>query len=499
MKEEIQLIWFKKNLRVEDNKILEKLNSNTPSVWVYFFESKIIKALDYSDFHLKFHLDCLIGLYKNLQKLNIPLLFLESDLPEGFDFFLDNYRLTRVFSHEETWNFITYNRDIQVRKYFESNWIEFIEYPTNWVVRRLKNRDKRAKIRDQRFSKVLYTPKIMQNTPNISDQIVETSKATFKKYRNKTKSIKTIQKWGEENAIRILNSFLEERSINYSRNISKPLESMDSCSRLSPYIASWCISIKYVLKEASKKIVTLKQKSDKDSNQHAKSINFFLARIFWQSHFIQKLESNPEIEFNNLNPVFDKVRNQENKYLIDKFFAWETGIPLIDAIILQLNSTGWCNFRSRAMLVSFICNTCMQPWQSVSKKLAKLFVDYEPWIHYPQLQMQSWTTWINTIRIYNPVVNWEKYDPWWNFVCRYIPKLKKLPKEYIHKPREWHGFYNLDYPKPIVDLYQANKEARDILWSLKSKTPKSTKNKIQERYWSRKNTKTNPKNQWRLF
>ena len=84
------------------------------------------------------------------------------------------------------------------------------------------------------------------------------------------------------------------------------------------------------------------------------------------------------MQFQNLNRDFDAIRQKTNHGLIEKVFSSRSGIPYIDALISQLQQTGWCNFRSRAILVSFLCNTCLQPWQAVAPRIAALFLDYEP-------------------------------------------------------------------------------------------------------------------------
>lgn len=250
-------------------------------------------------------------------------------------------------------------------------------------------------------------------------------------------------------------------------HIGKPLDSEKSCSRLSPYITYGCLSIKYIYHESYKRILELKNQATEGSINHAKSINTFLARLHWQSHFIQKLEDEPEIEFRNLCRDFDTIRKEEDRELIEKVFQSKSGIPYIDAVIRQLQQTGWTNFRSRAVLVSFLCNTCMQPWKSVAPRVAQLFTDYEPGIHYPQFQMQAGTTGMNTIRIYNPVYNGQQKDPEGKFVKTYLPELKKVPVEFIHEPHLWKGFAELDYPEPLVDIKSANKRAKELLWATK--------------------------------
>lgn len=106
-------------------------------------------------------------------------------------------------------------------------------------------------------------------------------------------------------------------------------------------------------------------------------MQFFVSRLHWQSHFIQKLEDEPTMEFKSLNPEFDALRSNKED-MIKAIFEARTGIPYIDAIVQQLHKIGWTNFRSRALFVSFCSNTCMLPWQEIAPKLASLFTDYEP-------------------------------------------------------------------------------------------------------------------------
>jgi deoxyribodipyrimidine photo-lyase len=152
--------------------------------------------------------------------------------------------------------------------------------------------------------------------------------------------------------------------------------------------------------------------------------------------------------------------------------AWgngETGFPFVDACMRYLRKTGWINFRMRAMLMSFASYHLWLDWRNSGKILANFFTDYDPGIHWPQVQMQSGTTGINTIRIYNPVKQGIDQDPEGFFIRKWVPELCHLTNDELHKVGTSATRLNLgsSYPEAIIDLNSAGKYAREKVWAIR--------------------------------
>ena len=147
------------------------------------------------------------------------------------------------------------------------------------------------------------------------------------------------------------------------------------------------------------------------------------------------------------------------------------------------------------MLVSFASYDLWLPWQLTAKHLAKHFLDFEPGIHYSQVQMQSGTTGINTIRIYNPTKQLTDHDPHGLFVRAYVPELAAVPDDYLAEqwtmPKQIQQkvgcIIGKNYPEPIIDHSTATKEARLRLGSVRRSTvARAEANDILAKHGSRK-------------
>ena len=234
----------------------------------------------------------------------------------------------------------------------------------------------------------------------------------------------------------------------------------------------------------------------------------FSGRLRWHCHFIQKLEDEPRIEFENMHPAYDGLRaNDFNDAYFEAWKAGMTGYPMVDACMRALTATGWLNFRMRAMVMSFASYHLWLHWRQPALHLANLFTDYEPGIHYSQVQMQSGTTGINAIRIYNPIKQGTDHNPEGVFIRHWIPELREMDQAFIHTP--WQAASQMNgYPMPIVDEKTARKAAAEKLYGLRKNNTahKETAQKIARKHGSRKSglprtvhkRKANNTSQWEL-
>jgi deoxyribodipyrimidine photo-lyase len=142
-------------------------------------------------------------------------------------------------------------------------------------------------------------------------------------------------------------------------------------------------------------------------------------------------------------------------------------LPFLDACLRYLSATGWLNFRMRAMVTSVASYHLWLDWRVTGQHLARQFTDYEPGIHWPQVQMQSGTTGINIPRIYNPVKQGQDQDPTGAFTRAWVPELAEVPDAFLQAPWAWPEAQRLlgrRYPEPVIDIAAAAREARDRIW-----------------------------------
>lgn len=469
----VHIVWFKRDLRIHDHTPLQSACLAGNVLPLYCWEPSQWAGDDYVAQHQVFISECLEELKKELIGIGLQLHISLVGVVETLQHIKNQVPIAGLYSHEETGNGNSFIVDKAVGTWCKAQNINWRESPQNGVVRRLTNRNYWNKHWESRMcAPIIAKPKSALAAPSI---ILPSGNIRQAKGSDKPRR----QRGGRSEALSFFDSFLDNRAAKFRGGISSPLTAVKAGSRLSPYLAYGCLSMREVLQAARERRDWANRELANQNVPHIFPNNLnggligFESRLHWHCHFMQKLESEPEMEFDNLHHAHDGMRDETLNDIASqqRLATWskgETGWPLIDACMAMLRETGWINFRMRAMLMSTSSYLYWLHWRETGLHLAREFLDYEPGIHWAQTQMQSGTTGINTLRIYSPIIQAQKQDPTGAFVRHWLPALKNVPNTWIFEPylmpkklqKQYGCELEKHYPAPLIDISLAMRDAR---------------------------------------
>ncbi len=273
---------------------------------------------------------------------------------------------------------------------------------------------------------------------------------------------------GEEGARARLKAFLDGPLASYAQD--RDLPGKDGTSMLSPHLLHGEISPRTIWVEVARKVKaksSLKSEADK-----------FLAEIGWREFSYQLLFHNPDLPWQSLRPEFRKFPWKKNKKALEAWQKGMTGYPIVDAGMRQLYAIGWMHNRVRMIVGSLLVKHLLIPWQDGEAWFWDTLVDADP-----ANNSAGWQ-WIAGcgadaapyFRVFNPVLQGEKFDPKGTYIRTWVPELAELPNKLIHKP--WEASQDTlkdagltlgkDYPAPIVGLKEGRDRALEAFQSIKS-------------------------------
>jgi deoxyribodipyrimidine photo-lyase len=457
----LQAVWFKRDLRTFDHEALFRACQAGPTICFYVVEHEYWKLKNTSNRQWQFVRESLIDLATQLKNIGGTLVIHQGSVEEFLQILLDSHGAFTLHSHIETGIAWTYQCDIAVLQWCKAHRLDWQEYSQNGVCRPISIRKKPFM---EHWVQWVSTP--LFEIPNPA-QFSEIQGNLLVEHLPIDMCLDDYpcpgrQSGGRNAGLQVFESFLSGRGEAYSGSISSPITAESACSRLSTYITYGCLSLREIAQR------TAGRQEYAPSRQWAKSLAAFSRRLWWHCHWIQSFESRSGME---AKPIMAKMKQLERPFNQAKFDAWSsgnTGWPLVDACMRFLHYQGWINFRMRAMLVSAATHSLGLPWQPVANFLAGLFVDFEPGIHYPQIQMQSGMMGNTVLRIYNPVSQAMDLDVNGDFVRKWVPELRQVSQTWIYEP--WKMTPNLQeqagwtqdyfYASPLADYQRAHKEVK---------------------------------------
>lgn len=470
----LQVVWLKRDLRLEDHPAFSAAAARGPVLALVLYEPSLWGLPECSGRHAGFQSEAIQDLRDRLAALGVPLWAFAAEAIDALEALRGTLGLRwALWSHQETGTAPSFARDRAVARWCRSAGIDWTELPQNNVVRGLRNRDHWGRHWEQRMNPA---PLPVPDFPNPAGSgpaswPIDAQRACLQRLsahlgpeglgawmiKAASDACPGRQSGLRQSGLHDLQTFVEGRGRDYRRLMSSPGPAAETCSRLSPHLAWGTISIR----EAAHRVWQAQAQWRSEPALHPDkaamlaSLRSLESRLHWRCHFMQKLESQVALAEQCLHSATRGLRNEgeltaDEERRLEAWMSGRTGVPFVDACMRALAHSGWINFRMRAMLVSFASHHLWLHWRKTGEHLARLYTDYEPGIHWPQMQMQSGTTGINTIRIYNPEKQAADQDPTGAFVAQWVP--------------EWA---TLDYPRPLVDLPSAARAARERLWALR--------------------------------
>jgi deoxyribodipyrimidine photo-lyase len=455
----IQVVWFKRDLRTVDHIPLAEAAAAGPVAPLYVVEPDYWRLPDVSARQWTVQRSALVEVSGRLAELGAPMIVRVGSVVDVLDELHAAFGVARLLAHEETGNLWTFERDKAVRAFCRRRGIPFTEVSQTGVIRGPGARDRWA----AHFSRFAAAPRADEPARLCGAGPTDSAAIpTADALGLECDGCDAPQPGTRAVAHELLESFLAGRGADYRRGMSSPLGAAACCSRLSVGLCTGAISVREALQRLYAARAVLLEAPPALRPVPVTAIDSLVSRLHWRGHFTQKLESEPELERRSLHPLHEAARTltAPDDPRLEAWASGRTGIPFVDACMRSLIATGWLNFRMRAMVQSFASYHLNLDWRASGERLARLFSDYEPGIHWPQAQMQSGQTGINIPRIYNPVKQGLDQDPDGAFTRRWVPELAPIPLANLQTPWMEGDAAARDYPAPIVDHAAAARAAK---------------------------------------
>ncbi|WP_249705180.1 cryptochrome/photolyase family protein [Bacillus zhangzhouensis] len=466
---EIVVIWFRRDMRLDDHIALSKAITYAKK-----HEYKLLALYHLDPFFTEMELDInnehffqnLAHFVKEARESQMYVHLLHDDVLRAFQQVMDVYDIKAVFFNEDEVG-IGQRRDQQVTDFLEKKGI----HVSKWQDTHLHGARDILKADGSHYQ--VFTPYYQSWRKQEKQPVIKVDKSFFssehticdeslsqkgdKKLRGIIKgSSRKFDQIGSDKAINTLHTFIQKRLTRYHEK--RDIPSVFGTSKLSPFLKTGTISIRTIFHAINEE--TLYEDEGRET---------FIKELAWRDFYHMIFAHYPEMKEKEINSAFQGMKWNEDEMLFEAWCKGETGFPLVDAGMRQLNEEGWMHNRLRMVTASFLTKDYLIDWRKGEAYFAKKLVDYDEASNIGGFQ---WAASVGTdavpyFRIFNPTTQSKRFDPTGEFIRRYVPELKHVEEKWIHEPSKMpideqmkSGCVLGDaYPLPTVDHQERRKKA----------------------------------------
>ena len=423
MSKKVSIFWFRRDLRVDDNRgFFEALNSNNLVLPIFIFDSNILKELPSKDHRVEYIHNSVDSLHKNLQKFDSGLAMYHGDPYQIFQNLIKDFDITSIYVNSDYEPYAK-KRDSQIQELLHQHDIDFFSYKDQVIF------EKDDIVKNDGTPYVVYTPYMKKWMAQLN------TKQDLKECKPNPSNLIQLQNF----------PYLSLNDINFTQSgISMPEFNIDSdlinnygeyrdfpglsaTSHVGTALRFGVISIRKIVAKAL-------LSSDKT----------YLKELIWRDFFMQILWHFPYTQHQSFKEKYDSIPWRDAPNDLEKWKKGQTGYPIVDAGMRELNTTGYMHNRVRMITASFLCKHLLIDWREGEKYFAEKLYDYElasnvgnwQWVAGSGVDAAPY------FRIFNPETQMKKFDPKGEYVKKWVPE-----------------YFGVGYVLPMVDHKFARERA----------------------------------------
>ena len=414
--DKISIFWFRRDLRLHDNKALfHALQSEEKILPIFIFDIDILKKIPKDDARISFIYSELKAMNMHLEAYGTEIKMFHGNPKEVFKSLMKNYTIVKVFTNHD-YEPYAIKRDLEIKEVVSTSKIDFQTYKDQVIF------EKNEITKKDGNPYVVYTPysrkwleKYETNKPENypSEDLLD---RLYKKTKSETLTLSDIG--FIETSIPIKNYIFNSRIINeYEETRNFP--ALDNTSKLGPHLRFGTVSVRQMVSRAD-----------------AYENKIFLKELIWREFFMQILWHFPETHKNSFKSKYDRIIWRNNEKEFKKWCEGNTGYPMVDAGMRQLNKTGFMHNRVRMLVGSFLCKHLLIDWRWGEAYFAEKLHDYEMSSNVGNWQWVAGTGVDASpyFRIFNPTSQIQKFDKELKYIKKWVP-----------------DFQEITYPNPMVE------------------------------------------------